>query len=109
MMNDIARWTGQDSAVRGRPARLRASRDLRSGMAGAIGGLVMILALAVAVAIAVVFAATLAVIMALATALLALSALAWRMRPRFLSQRALVTVRRGGHAWVAYGWDRPDR
>ena len=78
-------------------------------MAGAVGGLVMILALAVATAVAVVFAATLAVIMALATALLALSALAWRVRPRSVARRAMVTTRRGGHAWVAYGWDRPDR
>ena len=68
----------------------------------------MILALSVGVAIAVVFAATLAVIMALATALLALSALAWRMRPRSVSRRAVIASRRGGHAWIAYSWARPD-
>ena len=103
MMNDMARWTAQGMAMRTRPV------DLRSGMAGAVGGLVMIVALAVGVAIAVVFAATLAVIMALATALLALSALAWRMRPRSVAQRAVMAARRGGHAWVAYGWDPPNR
>jgi hypothetical protein len=103
MMNDMARWTAQGVAVRTKPI------DLRSGMAGAAGGFVMVLALAAGVAIAVVFAATLAVIMALATALLALSALAWRMRPRSVAQRAVVSSRRGGHAWVAYGWDQRDR
>ncbi len=102
MMNDMARWTAQGVAVRDRP------RDLRTGMAGAAGALVMVVALAVGVAIAVVFAATLAVIIALATALLALSVIAWRMRPRSASQRA-VSMRRGGHAWVAYGWDRTHR
>ncbi len=109
MMNDIARWTHEGVAGRGRPGEVQAGRALRSGMAGAVGGVVMILALAVGVAIAVVFAATLAVIMALATALLALSALAWRMRPRSGLQRDLAASRRGGHAWIAYGWDRPQR
>ncbi len=109
MMNDIARWTPHGVAVRVQPGDLRTGRALRSGMAGAIGGLVMILALAMGLAIAVVFAATLAVIMALATALLALSALAWRMRPRSTVQRAVAASRRGGHAWIAYGWDRPHR
>ena len=66
----------------------------------------MILALAVGAAIAVIFAATLAVIMALATALLALSALAWRVRPR--TQRAMIRSP-GGHAWIAYSWERSDR
>ncbi|WP_254601003.1 hypothetical protein [Caulobacter sp. S45] len=106
-MNDAARWTDQGLAVRGRTYNLTPA--LRSGMAGVMGGLVMILALAVGVAIAVVFAATLAVIMALATALLALSALAWRMRPRSAARRAVLAVRHGGHAWVAYSWDRPSR
>jgi hypothetical protein len=100
-MNEVVRWTSRDLARSG-----RGGLDLRSGMAGAVGGLVMTLALAVAAAVAVVFAATLAVIMALATALLALSALAWRMRPR--AQRALVRTPRG-HAWVAYGWERTSR
>ena len=109
MMNDITRWTAKGAPVPGRTRSVRARGNLRSGMAGAAGGVVMIVALAVGVAIAVVFAATLAVIMALATALLALSALAWRMRPRSTAQRAVITSRRGGHAWVAYGWDRPQR
>ncbi len=109
MMNESVRWTPQGAAVGSRPVGLKPSGDLRSGMAGAVGGVVMILALAAGVAIAVVFAATLAVIMALATALLALSALAWRMRPRSAPRRALIASRRGGHAWVAYGWDRPHR
>ena len=103
MMNDMARWTAQGVAVRRKPV------DLRSGMAGAVGGLITLLALAAGVVIAVVFAATLAVIMALATALLALSALAWRMRPRKVAQRAEIALPRGGHAWVAYSWDRPNR
>ena len=102
MMNDMARWTAKGVAVRSRPS------DLRSGMAGAVGALVMVLALAAGVAIAVVFAATLAVIMALATVLLALSALAWRMRPRSIAQRAVAPARRGGHAWIVYGLDRPN-
>ena len=102
MMNDMARWSAQGVAVRARP------RDLKTGMAGVVGALVMAVALAAGVAIAVVFAATLAVIMALATALLALSAIAWRVRPRSSAQRALA-VRRGGHAWVAYSWDRSSR
>ncbi len=109
MMNDMARWTPQGVAVRRRPVELKSFGDLRAGMAGAIGGLVMILALATGVAIAVVFAATLAVIMALATALLALSILAWRMRPRSVARRAVIASRRGGHAWIAYSWDRPNR
>ena len=109
MMNDITRWTAKGAPVLTRTQTVRARVDLRSGMAGAAGGLVMILALAVGVAIAVVFAATLAVIMALATALLALSALAWRMRPRSAARRALCASRRGGHAWVAYGCDRTQR
>ena len=109
MMNDMTRWSAQSVALRSRPDGLRVRYDLRSGMAGAAGGVVMILALAVGVAIAVVFAATLAVIMALATALLALSALAWRMRPRSVTRRAMISGRRGGHAWIAYSWDRPNR
>ena len=109
MMNDMARWTAPGAAVRSGSSGPRSIRELRAGMAGAVGGLVMIAARAVATAGAVVFAATLAVIMALATALLALSALAWRMRPRSAARRALVAGRRGGHAWVAYGWDRPSR
>lgn len=115
MMNDMARWTAPGVAIRSRPAELKTVGDLklvgdlRAGMLGAIGGVVMILALAAGVAIAVVFAATLAVIMALATALLALSALAWRVRPRSVARRAVVASRRAGHAWVAYGWDRSSR
>ena len=109
MMNDIARWTPRGVAVRGRPGEPGAAHTLRSGMAGAVGGLMMILALAVGMAIAVVFAATLAVIMALATALLALSTLAWRVRPRSAVSRAVAGSSRRGHAWVAYGWDRPHR
>ena len=99
-MNDMVRWRS------GASARDERRGDLRSGVAGAAGGLVMILALAVGAAIAVIFAATLAVIMALATALLALSALAWRVRPR--AQRAMIRSP-GGHAWIAYSWERPGR
>ena len=99
-MNDMVRWTSPEGA------RAERRGDLRSGVAGAAGGLVMILALAVGAAIAVVFAATLAVIMALATALLALSALAWRVRPR--AQRAMIRTPRG-HAWITYSWERSDR
>ena len=98
-MNDMVRWTSQDVTA-ARPA------PLRSGMAGLVGGLVMTIALAVGAALAVVFAATLAVIVALASLLLALTALAWRVRPR--PQRALARVNRG-HAWVTYGWDRAPR
>ena len=87
-MNDMVRWRS------GASARDERRGDLRSGVAGAAGGLVMILA------------ATLAVIMALATALLALSALAWRVRPR--AQRAMIRSP-GGHAWIAYSWERPGR
>ena len=87
-MNDMVRWRS------GASARDERRGDLRSGVAGAAGGLVMI------------FAATLAVIMALATALLALSALAWRVRPR--AQRAMIRSP-GGHAWIAYSWERPGR
>ena len=65
----------------------------------------MLLVLALGLALAVVFAATLAVVTALATLLLALTALAWRVRPRAVAQRA--AARRVGHAWIAYGLDRP--
>jgi VIT1/CCC1 family predicted Fe2+/Mn2+ transporter len=101
-MNDMTRWSPSDRVV---PLR-RAS--VRTGMAGAAGALIMVVALAAASLVAVVFAATLAVVMALATALLALTALAWRARPRAQTQRAMA-LRRAGHAWVAYGWDRATR
>lgn len=100
-MNDVVRWTSRD---RGRPDK--GGLNLRSGMAGAVGGLVMMLALAVGAALAVLFAATLAVILALATALLALTALAWRVRPR--PQRAMIRSPRG-HAWIDYEWERTSR
>ena len=102
MMNDIMRRSSGRANVRVNQI------GLRSGMAGAVGTLVMILALAAGTAVALVFAATLAVIMALATLLLALSILAWRMRPRPAAQRALIQTRRAGHAWIAYGSDEPN-
>ena len=51
MMNDITRWTAKGAPVLTRTQTVRARVDLRSGMAGAAGGLVMILALAVGVAL----------------------------------------------------------
>ena len=74
-------------------------------MLGALGGLAMTLVLAVGVAVAVIFAATLAVVMLLTTLLLALSALAWRVRPKPALQRNAELLRQGGHAWIAYGQD----
>jgi hypothetical protein len=99
-MNEVVRWTSVGAARRSRKP------GLASGLAGAVGGAVMILALAAGAALAVVFAATLAVILALATALLALTALAWSVRPR--PQRALIRSPRG-HAWIAYSWERTPR
>ena len=102
-MNDMVRWSSCDPARAEGLTRSGKVSPLRSGMAGALGSLVMVIALAAGAAVAVVFAATLAVIMALATILLALTALAWRVRPG--AQRAVVRARRG-HAWIAYGWER---
>lgn len=100
-MNDVVRWGTLQ------PATAQAHRrELRSGLLTALGGLVMVAALAVGAAVAVLFAATLAVIMALATALLALSALAWRVKPRPAAELARI---RAGHAWIAYGWERRRR
>ena len=100
-MNDLVRW----SALQPTAAPTRRG-EVRSGLMAAAGGLVMVAALALGAAVAVLFAATLAVIMALATALLALSALAWRVRPRPAAELARI---RAGHAWVAYGWDQRRR
>ncbi len=100
MMDKASHW----------PRRPRSMHvDLRSGVAGAAGGLVMVLALLACIAIAVIFAATLAVVTALATVLFGLSALAWRMRPRAVVQRSVVVQPRGGHAWVEYTLERPRR
>ena len=99
MTNELVKWPASELAgSRGR-------NGLRSGMAYAVGGLVMLLTLAAGVAVAVIFAATLAVILALATALAALTALAWRVRPRPAAVRAQPV----GHAWIAYGWERTPR
>jgi hypothetical protein len=95
-MDERDRWRSRAAARRNAP-------DMVVGMAG---GLVMMVALALAAALAVAFAATLAVITALATALLAVSALAWRVRPR--PERALVRSNRG-HAWVSYRLDTSPR
>lgn len=101
MTDKLAHWTARPGDDR------RGRADLRSGLAGLAGVVVMTMALLAGLAIAVVFAATLAVIMALASVLLALSALAWRMRPA--AQRAVRVQRRAGHAWVAYGLEPPRR
>ena len=100
-MNDVVRWGGLRPATG--PTR---RRELRSGLLAALGALVMVAVLAVGAAVAVLFAATLALIMALATALLALSALAWRVKPRPAAELARI---RAGHAWVAYGWEQRRR
>ena len=97
-MNNVVRRIALQPAA---PATRRV--EMRSGLLAAVGGLVMVVALAVGAAIAVLFAATLALITALATVLLALSALAWRVKPRPAAELARI---RAGHAWIAYGWDQ---
>ncbi len=85
-----------------RPAR---SRRLAEGFAGALAGAAVLAAVTLGAVLAVLFAATLAVVMVLASLLMALAALAWRVRPR--PERARAPSR--GHAWVTYGWTGPDR
>ncbi len=101
-MNDMVRWTAQTQR------RAPRTPEVRSTMVGALGGLAMTLVLAIGVAVAVVFAATLALVMLLTTVLLALSALAWRVRPRPVAQRSAQPAL-SGHAWIAYGQDRTSR
>jgi len=76
-------------------------------LAGAVATSV---AVAVAAVLAVVFAATLVVIGFMATALLGLTAFAFRARAGHpaaaAGDPALIEARHmGGHSWVAYGWN----
>lgn len=98
-MNDMA-WPKRENL----PARpMGATRGPWTAMAAVLGGALSLVFLIGALGVAVVFAATLAAVLALAVVLTALSAAAWRVRPR----PALAV--RAGHAWVRYGPDRYPR
>jgi hypothetical protein len=96
-VNDMT-WPRRDGVVE-RPAQ--APGRLAAGVAAVFGAALSLVFLVGALGVAVVFAATLAVVLALAVVLTALSAAAWRVRPR-----SALAVARAGHAWVRYGPDR---
>lgn len=99
-MNDMT-WPRGDL----RPDRRGRTADFVVAPAlGVLGGALSLLLLVGALGVAVVFAATLAVVLALAVVLTALSAAAWRVRPR-----PALAAMRAGHAWVRYGAERSLR
>lgn len=63
---------------------------------------------AIGVALTLVVATFLALLTILASAFLALFSLAYRLRtPMRRADPSLIEARKIGHAWVAYGFDRP--
>ena len=98
-MNDMAWQRRKALPVRDAGAAGR----MATAIAAVLGGALSLVFLVGALGVAVVFAASLAVVLALAVVLTALSAAAWRVRPR----PALAV--RAGHAWVRYGADRYPR
>ena len=92
-------------------------RSALAAAAGLLWALVTLAALMVGAVLAVIFAATLAFVMLLASLLLGLAAVAWRAQHRTARSvvrggretRDVIEMRRAGHAWVAYDWDRPAR
>lgn len=85
----------------------RPSSALRS--LAALGGvLATTAAVAIGAVLALFFAATVVVIAVMASALLALTGLAFRARRRSSPPRAdgvIEATHLGGHHWVAYGWN----
>ena len=90
----------------------RPRRSARSAAAGLVWALVSLAVMALGAVLAVVFAATLVVVMVLASLLLGLAAVGWRAQRRPVPRRAgagageVIDMRRHGHAWVAYDWNR---
>ena len=75
---------------------------IRMGAVAAAGAVGLVLTLTAAAAIA--------VLTILVSALVALFGLAWRFRRRTPSRAAepgVIEARKVGHAWVAYGFNRP--
>ena len=87
---------------------------IRMGAVAAAGLALLMAALAAAGAVGLVLtltaAAAIAVLTILVSALVALFSLAWRFRRRTPSRAAepgVIEARKVGHAWVAYGFNRP--
>ena len=97
-MNDTVGWKGADAP--------QATSGFGPALASKAGLVVLAPAMLVAAALAILFAATLALVALLASLLMALAVLAWQVRPR--TAQAVIRTR-GGHAWVAYSWDRTGR
>jgi uncharacterized membrane protein YhaH (DUF805 family) len=75
-----------------------------------VGGLLAATAAVTTGAVLAVFtAAAIAVIGLVAAVLVLLTGLALRARRAVDARHPVLEARRVGHAWVAYGWDRPVR
>jgi hypothetical protein len=75
-----------------------------------LGGLLAAAAALTIGAVLAIFAAAAVAVMTLVAAMLIfLTGIAFRARRAADSEPQLLEARRVGHAWVAYGWDRPVR
>ncbi len=104
-MDMTPRSAMRSSLVRAQGKRLGLTRSV----AWLGGVLAAAAALAVGALLAVVAATAVAVMVLVAAILFFLTGLAFRARRAADSEPQLLEGRRVGHAWVAYGWDRPVR
>jgi hypothetical protein len=103
-MDTTPRTALRSSLVRAQGRRFPLTR----GVAWLGGVLAAAAALAIGAVLAVFAAAAMAVMALVAVMLMVLTGLAFRAR-RAADGSPVLEARRVGHAWVAYGWDRPVR
>jgi hypothetical protein len=104
-MDRTPRAALRSSLVRAQGRRLPLTRSVAW-----LGGLLAAAAALTVGALLAVIAATAVAVMAVVAAMLVfLTGLAFRARRATHSESPVLEARRVGHAWVAYGWDRPVR
>jgi len=84
----------------------------RPGLAARmVGSAFALIAATVGLGLTLAVAAALALFTIIASLALALTGLAWRLgrRPVPADAPVVLDARKVGHAWVAYGWDKPHR